>query len=139
MFVMYSWSFRSIRWIPRKSPWCTISEYVLKLTIFQVFMEKWGPFFGPFFWLNLTKMFSKLMFGHEKLIMRAYFTHIAITDQNWFYFFISFILRIAHSAEEYGKQIWSTWILFWSLGVRLVIRRFLFMFWNGLLQKRLSD
>ena len=54
--------------------------------------------FGPFFFLNLTKMFSKLMFGHGKLIMRTYFTHVAITDQNWFYFFTPITLRIAHSA-----------------------------------------
>ena len=117
MSGMHSWSFRNIRWKPCKSPLCTISKYVPKLTILQVFMENWYPFFGPFFCLNLTKMFSKLMFGHGKLIMRTYFTHVAITDQNWFYFFTPITLRIAHSALVSQLRREDLYLLLFSFGL----------------------
>ena len=44
-------------------------------------------------------MCSTLIFRHGKLSMRTFFTHVAITDQNLFYFFTLITLMIAHSAE----------------------------------------
>ena len=74
-----------------------ISEYVPKLTVLQLSMENWFCIFRSFFCPNLEKNVSTLIFCHEKLIMRTFFTHVAVTDQNWFYFFTPSILRIAHS------------------------------------------
>ena len=45
------------------------------------------------------------MFCHEKLIMRTFFTHVAITDQNWVYFFTPSALMIAHSATQFYIKI----------------------------------
>ena len=61
-------------------------------------MEIDFAYLGPFSVPILQKNVSTLMFCHEKLIMRTFFTHVAITDQNWVYFFTPSALMIAHSA-----------------------------------------
>ena len=67
--------------------------------LYHSFLRKnWYRIFRSFFCLNLTKMCSMLIICHGKLIMRKFFTHVVITDQNWFYFFTLIILMIAHSA-----------------------------------------
>ena len=40
--------------------------------------------FGFFICFNHTKMCSTLIFCHEKSIIRTFFTHVTITDPNWF-------------------------------------------------------
>ena len=62
-------------------------------------MEIDFAYLGPFSVPILQKNVSTLMFFHEKLIMRTFFTHVAITDQNWVYFFTPSALMIAHSAK----------------------------------------
>ena len=94
---MHSWSLKSIWWKPQKSPSPKIREYVLKLTIFQVLMENWYPFFESFSVSILQKMFSKLIFGYGKLIMRIYFAQIVIHIKIDFDFFIPSRVRIDHS------------------------------------------
>ena len=75
-----------------------ISEYVLKLPDSQLPMENLYRIFRSFFCLNFTKMCSRLIFCHGKLSMRTFFTHVAIKDQNLFYFLTLITLMIAHSA-----------------------------------------
>ena len=60
-------------------------------------MEIDFTYLGPFSVPILQKNVSTLMFCYEKLIMRTFFTHVAITDQNWVYFFTPSALMIAHS------------------------------------------
>ena len=61
-------------------------------------MEIDFAYLGPFSVPILQKNVSTLMFCYEKLIMRTFFTHVAITDQNWVYFFTPSALMTAHSA-----------------------------------------
>ena len=108
---MHSWSLKSIWWKPRKSPSPKIREYVLKLTIFQVLMENWYPFFESFSVSILQKMFSKLIFGYGKLIMRIYFAQIVIHIKIDFDFFIPSRVRIDHS-EVVPRSSWSQYFGF---------------------------
>ena len=67
-------------------------------------MEIDFAYLGPFSVPILQKNVSTLMFCHEKLIMRTFFTHVAISDQNWVYFFTPSALMIAHSASPSLNQ-----------------------------------
>ena len=64
-------------------------------------------------------MCSTLIFRHGKLSMRTFFTHVAITDQNLFYFFTLITLMIAHSAMASirASSAHTAWVIFLTQAV----------------------
>ena len=89
---------------PKNPHHSEIRDNVLILTVLQLSMKSWYHILRSFNCLNLTEKCSMLIFCHWNLIMRKYFTDVAITDQDWFHFWTFMIVHSAWTINEISKH-----------------------------------